>query len=466
MNLDLHKSARICTAGLALTLLAASLTHAQPTVTDVGRYDFTDLSGSGARELSGLAHAGGSSYYAVGDQTALLHALSISIDPLTGQINSASINATPLALTNTSGGALPGGDREGIAIQGGNILISNESGPALESYNSTNGMQTGPPITSTQPGFGAYANIRGNRAWESLALFQANTSTILTANEDALTVDGPAANFTDGAFVRIQAASANASNSTATAIGQFAYPIDAINGDNPFVTGETSGLVELLTLPDNTVLAMERSVGLTGYRIRLYQIGGDGASDISGLPGLNGLTPGIDFQPVGKALLWEKTFSVTSNSNFEGIALGPDTDIGTSLVLVADNASGPVLPVVGQQWTTEDQSLYALAYQPDPGPDPVCLGDQGCLAADLDHDGFIGITDLNIVLVQWNQTVFPGSGPDSNVDGFVGIEDLNIILANWNNGTPPDLGSLVPEPASVVFGLACTCVMINRRRQP
>ncbi len=439
MNLVYRKSVFACVTGLAVTLMTASLTHAQLTITDIGRFDFTDLSGSGARELSGLAHIGGSSFYAVGDQDSLLHTLSISIDPLTGQITSASINATPLTLTNASGGALPGGDREGIAIQGSNILISNESGPAIESYNATSGMQTGPPITSTQPGFGVYANIRGNRAWESLALFQANIFTILTANEDALTVDGPAASFTDGAFVRIQAATVNTAAAFTSAIGQFAYPIDAINGDHPLGSGETSGLVELLTLPDNTVLAMERAVGLTGYRIRLYQIGGGGATDISSLSGLDGLTPGIDFQPVAKALLWEKTFSAAGNSNFEGIAF--DETTGT-LVLIADNASGPMLPIIGQQWTAEDQSLYSLKIEPE---------STGELTGDFDEDGFVGITDLNIVLGQWNQTVFPGSGPDSNVDGFIGIEDLNLVLGNWNAGTPPNLGTLVPEPATGLF---------------
>lgn len=457
MNFKTQKNVFVCATGLAVTLMASSLTHAQHTITDVGRFDFTDTSGSGARELSGLAHVGGSSYYAIGDQDALLHTLSISIDPLTGQITTASIAPTPVVLSGASAG-----DRESIALQGPNLLIANEAQPRLEAFNPIIGSANGPAVTPSTPGFGIYANSRPNRSWESLAVFQANTSTILTANEDALTVDGPAASFTDGAFVRIQAARVDASNSTATAIGQFAYPIDAINGNNPLVSGETSGLVEMITLPDNTVLAMERAVGLTGYRIRIYQIGGDGATDISGLSGLDNLTPGVDFQPVGKALLWEKTFSVTSNSNFEGIALGPNTESGLSLVLVADNASGPVLPVIGQQWTTEDQSLYALTLLPESVVGSSCLGENGCLTADLDNDGFIGITDLNIVLSKWDQVVFPGSGPDSSVDGFVGIEDLNNILANWNSGTPPTIGSIVPEPATGLFLCALCCGVLKR----
>jgi Alginate lyase len=81
------------------------------------------------------------------------------------------------------------------------------------------------------------------------------------------------------------------------------------------------------------------------------------------------------------------------------------------------------------------------------------------LLGDLNADGFVGIDDLNIVLVNWNQDVVPGDerSGDLTGEGFVGIDDLNIILANWNEASPP-LTS-VPEPASVcllIFGLALT----------
>ncbi len=63
------------------------------------------------------------------------------------------------------------------------------------------------------------------------------------------------------------------------------------------------------------------------------------------------------------------------------------------------------------------------------------LREIGPLTGDLDSDGFVGITDLNIVLSDWNKTIFTGDplqiGEISN-DGFVGIEDLNIVLGNWN----------------------------------
>ena len=68
----------------------------------------------------------------------------------------------------------------------------------------------------------------------------------------------------------------------------------------------------------------------------------------------------------------------------------------------------------------------------------------------------MGITDLNIVLGNWNSTVPPGDPlADPSGDNFVGIEDLNEVLGNWNAGVPPTAGAAIPEPATLmVFGLA------------
>jgi len=86
------------------------------------------------------------------------------------------------------------------------------------------------------------------------------------------------------------------------------------------------------------------------------------------------------------------------------------------------------------------------------------------LSGDLDGDGFVGITDLNILLGAWNQTIPPADPrADPSGDNFVGIDDLNVVLGNWNAGTPPiaqvsasgpaaepvAVTSLEPVPASV-----------------
>lgn len=84
------------------------------------------------------------------------------------------------------------------------------------------------------------------------------------------------------------------------------------------------------------------------------------------------------------------------------------------------------------------------------------------LIGDLDNDGFVGITDLNLVLSNWNENPTDDPAADPTGDGFVGIEDLNIVLANWNAGTPP-ADVTVPEPASLAFIALGGAVLLKRR---
>jgi PEP-CTERM motif-containing protein len=104
----------------------------------------------------------------------------------------------------------------------------------------------------------------------------------------------------------------------------------------------------------------------------------------------------------------------------------------------------------------QDDNITLWAYVPEIVADTI--------PGDLDADGFVGITDLNIVLGNWNQTVPPGDplAGDPTGDGFVGIEDLNTVLGNWNAGTPPTSNN-IPEPATLaMFSLGL--VLTHRRR--
>ena len=90
------------------------------------------------------------------------------------------------------------------------------------------------------------------------------------------------------------------------------------------------------------------------------------------------------------------------------------------------------------------------------------------ILGDIDGDGFVGLTDINFVLANWNQNVTPGDetlGELTN-DGFVGIDDLNIILSNWNAGSlpPPAVSAIVPEPASLAMGLGLSLGLLRRVR--
>ena len=84
---------------------------------------------------------------------------------------------------------------------------------------------------------------------------------------------------------------------------------------------------------------------------------------------------------------------------------------------------------------------------------------------DLNSDGFVGITDLNLVLGNWNQSApLVNLRADPTGDGFVGITDLNTVLGNWNAGTGPGQVT-APEPGTLVL-LGIGAVAALRRQEP
>ncbi len=93
------------------------------------------------------------------------------------------------------------------------------------------------------------------------------------------------------------------------------------------------------------------------------------------------------------------------------------------------------------------------------------------LNGDLNGDGYIGLTDLDIVLNNWNQNVTPGDylAGDPSGDGYVGLDDLDWVLLNWNNGTqfptPPAVDVSVPEPTTIMLLLAGMIGAVRCKRQ-
>jgi hypothetical protein len=135
------------------------------------------------------------------------------------------------------------------------------------------------------------------------------------------------------------------------------------------------------------------------------------------------------------------TVEVTVN----GIAY-PATNNGDGTWTLADNTITPALAE-----GTYDVAVTATDTGSHVGSDATTdeLTIESLLVGDLDNDGFVGITDLNIVLGNWNQTA-PLADPRADVSGddFVGIEDLNLVLGNWNAGTPPVAQASASSPAA------------------
>lgn len=267
---------------------------------------------AGARELSGLAWAGGDRWAAVSDDDHRLYWLRIAVEPASGRIVAAAVEAS-VALLGSS-------DLESIALAGDgkSVAVSDEVGPAVREY----ALPDGQLLRSAQlpP---VFATLRLNLGLEALARDAAGR--LWTANEEALTADGPTSTAEQGTTVRLLRLDA-----ALRPTGQWAYRTDPVAGAK--VLGDRgTGLSELAALPDGRLLALERSFGTEGLRIRVYEVDVDGATEVSGLPQL----AGADVVPAGKQLLWERT---SLRDNFEGMALGPPLANGArSLVLVSDD---------------------------------------------------------------------------------------------------------------------------------
>src|SRR5690606_38995059 len=117
--------------------------------------------------------------------------------------------------------------------------------------------------------------------------------TVWTANEEALSVDGPLSTPSAGTVVRLLR------YDNAGPAAQHAYVTAPIHG--LVISGSRSGVSDLVALPDGRLLALERSFALASplFLTRLYEVDTSGATDVSGLPGLAGQM----YTPATKRLL-------------------------------------------------------------------------------------------------------------------------------------------------------------------
>ncbi|MCB1291872.1 esterase-like activity of phytase family protein [Mycolicibacterium sp.] len=319
-------------AGAAVSKAVAAQNRLMLTPTGQGLYPL-DSGNTGAAELSGIAHAGGSTYYAVGDDGApAIWQLTTELAAGFGWVNTGVVSA------GISAPAL-GPDSEGIAMapDRGTAWVSDEISSTISEFSLTTGDKVGEVAV---PQIYRPANVANNMGLEALTY---GAGMLWAANEEALKSDGPQSSTASGSWVRIQQFTGE---DLAPAV-QFAYRTDPITAMSPFITVERSGLVDLLALPDGRLLSLERELGgyLPYFRSRIYELDLTAASDVSALPSLSA----GGFTPVGKNLLWQSVFLA---SNFEGITLGPRLADGTyGVLLISDDGTGQA----GQR-----QDLYSL----------------------------------------------------------------------------------------------------------
>ena len=291
--------------------------------------------GTGATELSGITSAGGDQFYVVGDSSPVVYPLVIDFDAAGGTIATATLQ---------SGIALAmGADLEGVAynLTNSSVYLSDESGPAVREHALADGS-----LLQTVSVPAIFSAARSNLSLESLSR-EPDGAALWTANEEALSVDGPVSSSSAGTTVRLQKFDAALNPS-----GQWAYVTDPIAGDilAPGRDVEVSGVSDLVALAGGQLLVLERELGVGLFRNRIYEVDFSAATDVSAIPDLSS----APYTPVSKLLLWEH-FGIV---NFEGISLGPTlANEARSLVLVSDDGGGL------------SQSLHALTLLANT---PVC----------------------------------------------------------------------------------------------
>jgi hypothetical protein len=328
----------------------------------------------------------------------------------------------------------PTADMEGIAYTNAarnSVFLSDESFPSVREINLANGavLQTVaiPAIFSSAK--------RPNLLLESLTRSPDGT-VMWTANEQALTVDGPTSTTVSRTTVRLL--KMNVAANTVTATAQYAYNVEPIHGP-ALISEAQSGLSDLVDMPDGTLLALERSLAITSpaYLNRIFEINLTGATDVSAGALGSGLA-GQTYTPVSKQLLWSGAADGVTGQNMEGLALGPRLASGKFVLIgVVDNGDGVSGNTIVSFTATANSS------------------------ADFNGDGQVDGADF--LAVQRNLGKTNGaqhSEGDADRDGDIDAADLDCWKTH--NGAAPV--HPLPEPTAAIQAIAAFAALLLQPR--
>jgi len=299
-------------------------------------------------------------------------------------------------------------DHEDIALTPGGlgVFVAEENTPRVHVH----ALGGGAALRSfdTPP---VFLSRRDNFGFESLTLRTvaapgcAPSRELWTANEEALTLDGPASTPSAGTVVRLLRSCVPTDDALPPEGPgvQLAYVTAPIHG--PVITGARSGLVALVALPSGRMLSLERSFAFdigSPFRSRIYEVDLDAGTDVSAY--VDGLI-GQPYTPVGKRLIYQG-----NQTNLEGLALGPTLAGGTrALVGIVDD---------GDPISVNRLVAFELA-----GPtEPPC-------PADFDGNGVVNSTDVSSFVNAWFTDQAAGTlVADWTGDGIVNSTDVSEFI--------------------------------------
>ena len=179
------------------------------------------------------------------------------------------------------------------------------------------------------------SGVRPNLGFESAGAARKSRYAFI-GTENALYQDGPPATIANGSPARIMRYDLRKGRLDR----QWVYETDPVaQPPVPATQFSVNGLVELLPLDDDSLIAMERSFSVgapgTGNSIKLYEVSLRGATNVNGVDSLEDLER---VRPVRKRLLLDLDELGIPLDNVEGLTFGPRLRGGRwSVVLVSDN---------------------------------------------------------------------------------------------------------------------------------
>ncbi len=179
------------------------------------------------------------------------------------------------------------------------------------------------------------SGVRNNLGFESAGY--SPEGFLLTATENALVQDGPAASLTTTSPSRLLRY-----DRSGRLDREFVYIVEPVQeAPTPPDAFVVNGVVDVFPLSPTRMLVMERSFSVgAGNDARLYLVDTAGATNVRGMPALPADLSTI--QPVHKTLLYDFDVLGLTLDNLEGLAFGPTLPEGSqTVVVVSDNNFSP-----------------------------------------------------------------------------------------------------------------------------
>ncbi len=285
-------------------------------------------------------------YYAISDDQGSLGPVrfyTLDIDVSDGSLGPGDVTVVDVtALEPPAGESYAPGtvDPEGLTLTADDTLVVTSEGvaaagvdPWIREYELDGSFirdLTVPEPFLVGPGSG----VRQNLGFEAAAV--GHGPFVFAGNEAALAQDGPAATPTNGSLTRLLRFRLDSGQIDRT----YVYPVDPVAATPvPPEAFSVNGLVELLPLNNQFLLAMERSFSVgVGNSVSLHLVGVPGADDVSGVHSLLG----ADVSPVTKTEVLDLDTLGLTLDNLEGMTFGPRLPNGhRALLLVSDNNFTP-----------------------------------------------------------------------------------------------------------------------------